>query len=92
MSTLQRVTVYQAISPTTDQRLEKVVSGCEVEVTPKDISRSRREELQWTGHDESCLGSFFAPLPIVGPRIRWYPLRSGRLALEGAFQGMSFFR
>jgi hypothetical protein len=36
-------------------------------------------------------GSFFAPLPIVGPRIRWYPLHSGRLATEGSFQGMSFF-
>ena len=36
-------------------------------------------------------GSIFAPLPILGPRIRWYPLRSGRLAVDGSFQGLSFF-
>lgn len=36
-------------------------------------------------------GSIFAPLPILGPRVRWYPLRSGRLAVDGAFQGLSFF-
>ena len=40
---------------------------------------------------KTASGSFFAPLPIVGPRVRWYPLHSGRLALEGSFQGMSFF-
>jgi hypothetical protein len=36
-------------------------------------------------------GSFFAPLPILGPRVRWYPWHSGRLAVDGSFQGMSFF-
>jgi hypothetical protein len=36
-------------------------------------------------------GSIFAPLPVLGPRVRWYPLHSGRFALDGAFQGMSFF-
>jgi hypothetical protein len=36
-------------------------------------------------------GSFFAPLPILGPRVRWYPFHTGRLALDGSFQGMSFF-
>ncbi|PWT85805.1 MAG: hypothetical protein C5B58_02465 [Acidobacteria bacterium] len=36
-------------------------------------------------------GSILAPLPVLGPRVRWYPLHSGRLAVEGAFQGMSFF-
>ena len=36
-------------------------------------------------------GSVFAPLPILGPRVRWYPLRSGRLAVDGLFQGLSFF-
>jgi len=36
-------------------------------------------------------GSIFAPLPVLGPRVRWYPLHSGRLAVEGAYQGMSFF-
>ena len=36
-------------------------------------------------------GSIFAPLPVLGPRVRWYPLQSGRLAVEGGFQGMSFF-
>lgn len=36
-------------------------------------------------------GSFFAPLPTIGPRARWYPLHSDRLALEGFGQGMYFF-
>lgn len=36
-------------------------------------------------------GSIFAPLPIIGPRVRWYPLHTGRLAVDGTFQGMSFF-
>ena len=40
---------------------------------------------------KTASGSFFAPLPIVGPRVRWYPWQSGRLAMEGSFQGMSFF-
>jgi hypothetical protein len=40
---------------------------------------------------KTASGSFFAPLPILGPRIRWYPFHSGRLALDGSFQGMSFF-
>jgi hypothetical protein len=40
---------------------------------------------------KTASGSLFAPLPILGPRVRWYPLRSGRLALAGSFQGMSFF-
>jgi hypothetical protein len=36
-------------------------------------------------------GSLLAPLPILGPRVRWYPMRSGRLALEGDVLGMGFF-
>jgi hypothetical protein len=36
-------------------------------------------------------GSIFAPLPILGPGIRWYPLHSGRLAVDGSFRGLSFF-
>jgi hypothetical protein len=36
-------------------------------------------------------GSFFAPLPVLGPRARWYPLDSDRLALEAIAQGMYFF-
>ena len=36
-------------------------------------------------------GSVFAPLPVIGPRVRWYPLHTGRLAVDGTFQGMSFF-
>ena len=40
---------------------------------------------------KTASGSFFAPLPILGPRVRWYPLHSERLALDGSFQGMSFF-
>lgn len=39
----------------------------------------------------SASGSFFAPLPTIGPRARWYPLNSDRLALEGFVQGMYFF-
>lgn len=37
-------------------------------------------------------GSVFAPLPALGPRFRWYPLRnSGRLSLDGSSQAMYFF-
>jgi len=35
--------------------------------------------------------SFLVPLPILGPRVRWYPWHSGRFAVDGSFQGMSFF-
>jgi hypothetical protein len=35
--------------------------------------------------------SYFAPLPVLGPRGRWYPLHdSDRLALDGFVQGMYF--
>jgi hypothetical protein len=40
---------------------------------------------------KTASGSFFAPLPVLGPRVRWYPFHTGRLALDGSFQGMSFF-
>jgi hypothetical protein len=36
-------------------------------------------------------GSFFAPLPTIGIRTRWYPVDSGRVALEGSVHGMYFF-
>jgi len=37
-------------------------------------------------------GSLFAPLPALGPDFRWYPISSsGRVYLEGALTGMSFF-
>ena len=36
-------------------------------------------------------GSIFAPLPVLGPRVLWYPMHSGRLQVDGSFQGMSFF-
>ena len=36
-------------------------------------------------------GSFFAPLPVIGLRSRWYPLDSKRRSLEGIFNGMYFF-
>ena len=37
-------------------------------------------------------GSVFAPLPVLGPRARWYPIpSSNRLALDGVGQGMYFF-
>jgi hypothetical protein len=36
--------------------------------------------------------SVLAPLPIVGPKARWYPMHdSDRFSLDGAFQGMYFF-
>jgi hypothetical protein len=40
---------------------------------------------------KTASGSVLAPLPIIGPRLRWYPMRSGRLAVDGGLQGMSFF-
>jgi len=37
-------------------------------------------------------GSIFAPLPVVGTRVRWYPIPdSNRFALDGGVQGMYFF-
>ena len=37
-------------------------------------------------------GSVFAPLPVLGPRARWYPMpHSSRLDLSGSGQGMYFF-
>ena len=37
-------------------------------------------------------GSVFAPLPVLGPRARWYPMpHSSRIALDGQIQGMYFF-
>ncbi len=36
--------------------------------------------------------TFFAPLPILGPVFRWYPLHdSNRFSVYGSFRGMSFF-
>lgn len=41
---------------------------------------------------QSASGSTFSPVPVLGPRVRWYPLRnSSRLALDGFAQGMYFF-
>ena len=39
----------------------------------------------------SSSGSFLAPLPVVGPHVRWYPVDSERLSLEGYVNGMYFF-
>ena len=40
----------------------------------------------------SSSGSVLAPLPIIGPRVRWYPLQnSNRLAFDGFLQGMYLF-
>lgn len=37
-------------------------------------------------------GSLFAPLPVIGPRGRWYPLRhSSLLDFDGSAQAMYFF-
>jgi hypothetical protein len=37
-------------------------------------------------------GSVFAPLPVIGPRARWFPIHdSRRLDLDGILQGMYFF-
>jgi hypothetical protein len=40
---------------------------------------------------KTASGSLLAPLPILGPRVRWYPMHSGRLAVDGGILGMSFF-
>ena len=51
------------------------------EVTVNDQTVSRKSS-----------ASFFAPLPVIGLRSRWYPMHdSDRLALDGTFQGMYFF-
>jgi hypothetical protein len=40
----------------------------------------------------SASGSELAPVPTVGPRVRWYPLQSSnRLSLDAFIQGMYFF-
>lgn len=40
----------------------------------------------------SSSGSVFAPLPVIGPHTRWYPLRdSNRIGLDAWIQGMYFF-
>jgi hypothetical protein len=37
-------------------------------------------------------GSVFAPLPVIGPRVRWFPIHdSRRLDFDGIMQGMYFF-
>ena len=37
-------------------------------------------------------GSVLAPLPVLGPKFRWYPLHdSNLLSLDGAYTGMYFF-
>ncbi|MGC2616256.1 MAG: hypothetical protein WA354_19645 [Terracidiphilus sp.] len=37
-------------------------------------------------------GSTFAPLPVLGPEGRWYPIHdSNRFSIAGGFQGMYFF-
>jgi len=42
--------------------------------------------------ERTASGSIFAPLPIIGPIGRWYPLHdSDRLAFDGYVQGMYFF-
>ena len=44
------------------------------------------------GAVKSASNSLFAPLPVVGPAGRWYPLHdSNRLSLEGSVRGMYFF-
>lgn len=36
--------------------------------------------------------SILAPLPIIGPKFQWYPIKnSGRFSLDGSFEGMYFF-
>ncbi len=37
-------------------------------------------------------GSLLAPIPVAGPRVRWYPIHnSSRLSLDGNILGMYFF-
>ena len=41
---------------------------------------------------QTVSGSTFSPVPVIGPRARWYPLHaSNRLSLDGYAQGMYFF-
>jgi hypothetical protein len=40
---------------------------------------------------QSASGSTFSPVPVFGPRARWYPLNSNRFSLDGWAQGMYFF-
>lgn len=36
--------------------------------------------------------SLLAPLPVLGPKVRWYPIHdSSRFSLDGSIQGMYFF-
>jgi hypothetical protein len=35
--------------------------------------------------------SVIAPLPVIGPKARWYPGKTDRFSLEGGIQGMYFF-
>ena len=44
------------------------------------------------GVTQTVSGSVFSPVPVIGPRARWYPLHdSSRLSLDGFVQGMYFF-
>ena len=55
-------------------------------------SISRQVVVDGQTRRRTASGSVFAPLPIFGPRARWYPVpSSNRLALEGSVQGMYFF-
>lgn len=44
------------------------------------------------GVTQTVSDSTFSPVPVIGPRARWYPLHySNRLSLDGYIQGMYFF-
>lgn len=44
------------------------------------------------GVTQTVSDSTFSPVPVLGPRGRWYPLHdSSRLSLDGYVQGMYFF-
>ena len=44
------------------------------------------------GVTQTASDSVFSPVPVIGPRARWYPPHdSNRLSLDGYVQGMYFF-
>jgi len=68
--------------------------GLEVDFNLLDTNASLKlaGSVNGFGAGKSASKSFLAPLPAVGPVVRWYPLHnSNRLSLQGSVTGMPFF-
>lgn len=68
--------------------------GLEVDVNLLDTAATLKlaGSVNAQGGEVSASKSLLAPLPALGPTVRWYPLHnSNRLSLDGAVTGMSFF-